>query len=300
MAEAGVPVETGSREQDASGRVFTEIVHQAGGFEGAFIWGPQGPLPEQVVADARHATAAALVDVECSLQSGAQLAVRIGQALRAAGGVAVRMEGSGAASDWDTWLHRLETGDPQSLVLASVLIVDDGGGNFFTCGMHQFELPDVEILKSEPDAACSWLMTFCNYSVAESPLFLTGHTFRPDVETPRRKLERWPDWRHHPADGRHNPWGLWRALAPSEPGLVPEELTPIPTPALVVILMAKEKELGRALTRTELMGVVRSTPAISMEPGDARRVERSRGYVDIEPRLAWEQWQLVRENLQDA
>jgi hypothetical protein len=31
-----------------------------------------------------------------------------------------------------------------------------------------------------------------------------------------------------------------------------------------------------------------------MEHGRARSLERSRGYADIDPELAWEQWNLVR------
>jgi hypothetical protein len=40
--------------------------------------------------------------------------------------------------------------------------------------------------------------------------------------------------------------------------------------------------------------VVHNAPAIAMEARDALALERSRGYADIEPELAWEQWQIVR------
>jgi hypothetical protein len=297
LTQEGIPVMTGPRRPDIRGKVFTEVVFEAGGFADGFLWGNQGPLSDLLVAKVQSTTTAALVEIGLTLEEGAPTAIRVGRALRAAGGVAVRMEASGAASDWDSWLSRLEQGDPRSLLTASVLIVNDGEGTFFTCGMHQFELPDVEILASEPDVACSWLMDFCTYSVAECPLLLTGHTFRPDAETPRRRIERWPDWRHHPADGRHNPWGLWRALRPKERGLAPQALTLMPVPALVAVLMSKESSLGRALTRSELEGIVESAHTIALEPADVHRLERSRGYVDIEPRLAWQQWQLIRGSL---
>jgi len=32
-----------------------------------------------------------------------------------------------------------------------------------------------------------------------------------------------------------------------------------------------------------------------VEPCDAQKLERTRGYADLEPELAWEKWQLVRE-----
>src|SRR5690606_14016984 len=47
-------------------------------------------------------------------------------------------------------------------------------------------------------------------------LFTCGmHAFGLPEE--RRRLERWPDHRHHPDDGRHNPFGSWRLL-PDEAG----------------------------------------------------------------------------------
>lgn len=33
-----------------------------------------------------------------------------------------------------------------------------------------------------------------------------------------------------------------------------------------------------------------------MKPADALALERSRGYADIEPELAWQQWQIVRRS----
>jgi hypothetical protein len=35
-----------------------------------------------------------------------------------------------------------------------------------------------------------------------------------------------------------------------------------------------------------------------MTHADARALERSRGYADIDPELAWEQWTIVREGKQ--
>jgi hypothetical protein len=32
-----------------------------------------------------------------------------------------------------------------------------------------------------------------------------------------------------------------------------------------------------------------------MEPRDAQKLERERGYSDLDPELAWEQWSLVRQ-----
>jgi hypothetical protein len=33
-----------------------------------------------------------------------------------------------------------------------------------------------------------------------------------------------------------------------------------------------------------------------MPHADAKKLERSRGYADLEPELAWRQWQVLRES----
>jgi hypothetical protein len=33
---------------------------------------------------------------------------------------------------------------------------------------------------------------------------------------------------------------------------------------------------------------------IEMSPRNAQQMERKRGYADLEPALAWEQWQIAR------
>jgi hypothetical protein len=62
----------------------------------------------------------------------------------------------------------------------------------------------------------------------------------------------------------------------------------------VAILTAAERSAGRALTRGEVEKVVAKSTAIAMTVADAQALERSRGYADLEPERAWEQWQIVR------
>ena len=38
-----------------------------------------------------------------------------------------------------------------------------------------------------------------------------------------------------------------------------------------------------------------NAPSRMMTVADARKLELSRGYADIEPELAWEQWQVVKQ-----
>jgi hypothetical protein len=260
----------------------------------AFAWSRRGPLPDALVARIAACTRAALIECGHRLDEAPAKFAVLGRALRDAGGVAVRMEASGAASAWEPWLEQLEAGDPFSVYASAVLVVRDDDEVMFTCGMHHFDLPDAQVAMTEPRDAIAWLDAFCVYQLDEKPAIASGHTFGPDSGAARRSFERWPDHRHHPDDGRHNPFGLWRFREPGDKGIQATQLVPTIIPSLVSLLFAAERSRGQPLTRAEVEHVVSTSPAIAMEPRDALTLERSRGYADIEPELAWEQWQIVR------
>jgi hypothetical protein len=222
---------------------------------------------------------------------------KLGRALRDCGGLLVRMEASGASSPWEPWLEQLESGAASQMYASAVLLVQDDDGTMFTCGMHHFDLPDAQISCGDPSDAMAWLDAFCVYQLAEQPTLRTGHTFRPKADVPKRKIERWPDHRHHQDDGRHNTFGLWRFLEPGEPGLSPTNPVLVLMPSLVSKLLAAERARGQPLAQGEVEATVNESSAVAMDPADAAKLERSRGYADIEPELAWRQWLLVRDVL---
>lgn len=49
------------------------------------------------------------------------------------------------------------------------------------------------------------------------------------------------------------------------------------------------------LTQAQVEAARDQGACIAMEPRDTQTLERTRGYADIDPELAWEQWQLVRK-----
>lgn len=269
-------------------------VVQDGALAKGFAWGRQGPLAEELVVRVGACSHAALIEVRGRLDEQAARVAALGRALREAGGVAVRMEASGAASPWEPWLERLESGDPFKIYASAVVSVQDDEDVVFTCGMHHFDLPDAQVAMKDPPDAIAWLDAFCVYQLAEQPGLASGHTFRPHEDAQRRVFERWPDHRHDPNDGRHNPFGIWRFLEPGAAGVQAGELVLTLVPSLVSVLTAAERSKGRPLTRTEVEETVAGSPAIALAPIRALALERSRGYADIEPELAWDQWQIVR------
>src|SRR5262249_50269521 len=122
-----------------------------------------------------------------------------------------------------------------------------------SCGMHAFSLPDarVELDGQTPEQAQELLSALNVYQLAEDPLLLSGQTFSPTSDAPRRVLQRWPD-DGYPADHWcHNPYGVWRLGPPGGKARPQPELHPQFMPALVVVLSALEAKNG-PLTREQV------------------------------------------------
>lgn len=71
-----------------------------------------------------------------------------------------------------------------------------------------------------------------------------------------------------------------------------------PVPALVAVLLAREREKGAPLTREEVEEITDKAECIAMPRHARKKVDEARGYDDIDPEHAWEQWQNVRQELQ--
>ena len=291
LQDAGLPAQLrdGQAREDA---VVVDLIED-NTLPEAFGFSRAGPLPDDVHRQVATIRSAALVEVGGRLDEAKDRVIAVSRAFHAAQSPVVRVEASGGTSTLDGWLERLESDNPALLYDAAVIIGQDADG-FYTCGMHVFDLPDVQVNVSEPQVAVEWLDTLCIFQLAERPGLASGHTFRPHEQTARRKIERWPDHRHAPDDGRHNPFGIWRVLPEGDKGLESMSLIPTIIPPLVAVLANAESAQGRPLTPQQVDSLVNDAAAVTMEVKDAQQLERSRGYADIEPRRAWDQWQIVR------
>ncbi|MGE0792388.1 MAG: hypothetical protein AB7S26_42330 [Sandaracinaceae bacterium] len=257
-----------------------------------FRRGRRGFLPEDVVAAVAACPTAALLEIARRFDEVPHDTARLARVLREAGGVAVRMESSGAASEWEPWIADLELAEPMALCRCALLYVA-GPGRVSTVGMHCFDLPDAEILIGDVQEDVACLEMFQAFQLHDGPVLASGHTFRPSEDVERRVLERWPDGLHASRDGRYNPFGVWRMLPPGATGLTAGELVATIIPPLVTTLFAVERAKG-PLTQADVEALVRDAPAMMLPVDHARKLERARGYADIEPELAWPQWQMVR------
>ena len=71
-------------------------------------------------------------------------------------------------------------------------------------------------------------------------------------------------------------------------------------PSLVATLLNKERAKGSPLTQEEVETIRDDAPAKVLTPEQRAAVDEGRGYDDIDPELAWEDWQVARIELQSS
>lgn len=69
------------------------------------------------------------------------------------------------------------------------------------------------------------------------------------------------------------------------------------TPPLVAILFRAEQSYGASLTREQVLAIRDACSCIMLRESIAAATAQQRGYEDLNPELAWEQWQEVRKEL---
>lgn len=79
-----------------------------------------------------------------------------------------------------------------------------------------------------------------------------------------------------------------------------EALVIVPMPALVVVLQNLENAKGAPLTRDEVLEARDEAHCVVLPRSAVRKLESSRGYVDIDPERAWEEWQAYKAGSEDG
>jgi hypothetical protein len=269
-----------------------EWVENDGTFGQAFSFGTVGA---DVIEALEAAPGALVLYWPIDLRDGRQTIVTAVERLRAAGAIAVRLEQSKLGWEVSRWVELFSSISPWDWHRGAVTF-HGGDGTLQSCGMHAFSLPDVSVPIDADEGELDELGSTLNvYQLTEDPMLRSGQTFRPDADTPRRVIERWPDTAYPAGHACHNPYGVWQ-LGP--PGGIAREIGKLELvfmPALAALLTALERKRGRPLTRHDVEATRDQGACIAMEPRDAQKLERERGYRDIDPELAWEQWSLVRQ-----
>lgn len=149
------------------------------------------------------------------LDTGAGLEDRLGvftRAVRAAGGIAVKVHYSGLAHGWDRWEGQLQSESPAGLFrLLVVQVPDPEAGYVSSFGMKQFSLSDAAVEGIGGDIDTAWaLFEFNVYLRDEQPHLGDGHTFsRADEDAALYRLAHTADRRYPEGHPYLNPHGVW-------------------------------------------------------------------------------------------
>ena len=76
-----------------------------------------------------------------------------------------------------------------------------------------------------------------------------------------------------------------------------DELVPVFIPSLTVLLLHFEQKKGKPLTEAEVLSIRDNATIVMMHRSGADELATSRGYDDLDPERAWEEWQGVRRQL---
>lgn len=266
-------------------------VENDGRFGKAFAF---GTVAEDVVARIDAAPGALVAHWTVDLRKGRAQIVAAVEKLRDAGAIAVRLEQSKLGWEVSRWLEMFASDDEWAWHRGAIAFLGSKG-TMQSCGMHAFSLPDVRIALDGDQRELQQLASRLDvYQIAEDPVIRSGETFALDRETPRRLVERWPDTEYPSDHACHNPYGVWRLGPAGGVARSLGELDLVFMPALRLVLAALEEKRGQPLTKKHVESARDKGVCMAMKPRDAQRLERDRGYADLDPELVWEQWKLVR------
>lgn len=78
------------------------------------------------------------------------------------------------------------------------------------------------------------------------------------------------------------------------------QLIPVFIPALVTLLVRAERLKGGPLTEQEVLSIRDTSACMMLRVEHAQALVDRRGYDDLDPEHAWEDWQVVRAQMADA
>jgi hypothetical protein len=71
----------------------------------------------------------------------------------------------------------------------------------------------------------------------------------------------------------------------------------VPVPSLVATLLRRETDKGTPLTEAEVLAIRDNCPSIAITDEMLEQLVEGRGYEDIDPENAWDEWQAIRPSL---
>lgn len=178
----------------------------------AFEFGGQGKLSDTILDQTAQHRSVVYLHFPFDIVSQKERMTKFTEVLSSCGGIAVKLETSGIAHEWERWFELLRSDNPFDTYCASVVLVGDER-SYYSCGMHNFGLPDAQISNYFDAMEGADLINRFNYwRIVEMPVLKAGHTFSLAENSPHFRLEPLEDKRHSEDDLFYNPNGLWELL----------------------------------------------------------------------------------------
>jgi len=128
-------------------------------------------------------------------------------------GFAIKIESTGIAHDWKNWDSIIKSNDLFEIYSGFVVLISDDQ-YYYSCGMHNFGFPDIQITRDiDINEAADLMNRFNFWVVSDNPTLDSGHTFSLTEDSPYYKIELVKDNRHDKEELFYNQNGLWN-LAP--------------------------------------------------------------------------------------
>jgi hypothetical protein len=125
------------------------------------------------------------------------------------GGYAIKVETSGVAHEFQRWQELLQSGNEFYFYVALVTLVGMEE-YFYSCGMHNFGLPDCCMKPTTNPKDAAYIMNVFNmFLISESPDIVDGHTFNISEDTPSYHLILKEDFIYKGDEYFGNPFGRW-------------------------------------------------------------------------------------------
>ena len=173
--------------------------------------GPHWAASSAMAAVADHDCIAYLVGKGGSLEA-AEAMMRAAAALVEAGGLGVKVDSTGIAHGPAYWFELCDKLEQLAAHRALVVYVM-GKEDVFSCGMHNFGLPDAmtsAASKADATESADMLRTFTRYLLERAPVFEDGHTFSVREGMPVYRVRKVPARDYGPDSLFNNPYGAWR------------------------------------------------------------------------------------------
>jgi hypothetical protein len=193
----------------AKDHIEMEIDHPVDDLENVFRLAGQGKITDDTLEKIAHHQSIAYLHFPLDIMEQRSRLKDFTEVIARAGGMAIKLESSGIAHEWDRWFTLIDSENLFDTYCASVVLVRDEQ-NYYSCGMHIFGLPEAQVSNSTPiDEAADLLNRFNIWQILERPELESGHTFSLTADSPHFELELITDERHPDNDLFHNPQGIW-------------------------------------------------------------------------------------------